>query len=198
MPLLSLRGFAVSSIFVLAAGGLSQAQFDMPLNHPGADTTPQQVHELVSQYCRLDYEGARLDPKSWTKFQPLVSWKTNPDYAHIDVIARYTVEATPLVAHGKSTVKVQYQSLGQFETGVGYSRRAESSKEVEYTVTAENGEWRISDTEPNFPHVSRAAMLKWLNEQISTTQDPNARKLYQETLRQLQLQPASPASSVAK
>ena len=194
MQLLSWRGFAVSSIFVLAAVVLSQAQFDMPLNHPGTDTTPQQVHELVSQYCRLDYEGARLDPRSWIKFQPLVSWKTNPDYEHIDVVARYTVEATPVVAHGKSTVKVHYQSLGQFEAGVEYSRRAESSKEVEYTVTAENGEWRISDAEPNFPHVSRAAMLRWLNEQISTTQDPNAKNLYQETLRQLQVQPASPVT----
>jgi hypothetical protein len=194
MPLLSLRGFAVSLIFVLAAGALSQAQFDMPLNHPGQDTTPQQVHELVSQYCRLDYEGARLDPQTWAKLESLVSWKTNPDYEHIDVIARYTVEATPVVAHGKSTVKVEYQSLGQFETGVGYSRRAESSKVVEYTVTGENGEWRISDAEPNFPHVSRAAMLRWLNEQIGTTQDPNAKNLYQETLRQLQVQPASPVT----
>jgi hypothetical protein len=189
MPSLSLRGFAVSLLFVLAAVCLSQAQFDMPLNHPGQDTTPQQVRELVSQYCRLDYEGARLDPKSWTKFQPLVWWKTNPDFAHIDVIARYIVEATPVVTHGKSTVKVQYQSLGQFEIGVGYSRQVETSKEVEYAVTAENGEWRISDAEPNFPHVSRVAMLKWLNDQINTTQNPAAKDLYQEAMRQLQPPP---------
>ena len=62
-----------------------------------------------------------------------------------------------------------------------------SSKEVEYTVTAVNGEWRITDAEPNFPHVSRAAMLKWLNDQISTTQDAIAKNLYQEAVRQLQV-----------
>jgi hypothetical protein len=166
----------------------------MPMSRPEQDTTPQQVRELVSQYCRLDYEGARLDPKSWTKFQPLVWWKTNPDYAHIDVVSRYAVETTPVVAHGKSTVKVQYQSLGQFENGVGFSRQALSSSEVEYAVTAEHGEWKITDAEPNFPHVSRAAMLKWLSDQINTTQDPAAKNLYQETMRQLQVKPASPVT----
>ena len=61
---------------------------------------------------------------------------------------------------------------------------------MEYTVTAVNAEWRIDDAEPNFPHPSRAAMLKWLNDKISTTQDAAAKSVYQEALQQLQAQSA--------
>jgi hypothetical protein len=63
---------------------------------------------------------------------------------------------------------------------------------VEYTVTAVNDEWRINDADPNFPHPSRGAMLKWLNDKISTTQDSSAKNLYQEALRLLQAQSGSP------
>ena len=92
-----------------------------------------------------------------------------------------------------STITVHYRLLGRFETGIGYSPEAANSNEdVDYIVTAVNDEWRIDDAEPNFPHPSRAAMLKWLNDQISTTQDPAAKNLYQEAVQKLQAQSASP------
>jgi hypothetical protein len=192
MPLL-FRRFVLPMIFVFAAGSAAQAQFPLPLNRIEQDTRAEQTRELVSKYCRLDYEGARLDPQAWTKFQPLVWWKTNPEYTQIDVISRYTVETAPVSSHGKYSVTVHYRLLGRFETGIGYAPEAANSNEdVDYTVTAVNDEWRINDAEPNFPHPSRAAMLKWLNDKISTTQDSSAKNIYQEALRQLQTQSASP------
>jgi len=186
------RRIALSLVFLLATVSASQAQFPpVNLSHT-EDTTPQQIRELVSKYCRLDYDGARLDPPAWSKLEPLVWWKSNPDVTQIDVISRYTVETTPALSHGKYTVKVTYRALGRFETGIGYSNALTSTKEAEFTVTAVNGEWRISDVEPGFPHPSRAAMLKWLNEKVSATQEPAAKNLYQEALRQLQAQSVSP------
>jgi hypothetical protein len=35
-------------------------------------------------------------------------------------------------------------------------------------------------------------MLKWLNDQISTTQDPAAKNIYQDALQKLQAQSGSP------
>src|SRR5450759_4259009 len=193
MPLRWFRRFVLPMIFVFAAGSAARAQFPLPLNRIEQDTRAEQTRELVSKYCRLDYEGARLDPQAWTKFQPLVWWKTNPEYTQIDVISRYTVETTPLLAHGKYTVTVHYRLLGRFETGIGYSHEmANSTQDVDYIVTAVNEEWRIHDAEPNFPHPSRAAMLKWLNDKIGTTQDSSAKNIYKEALRQLQTQSASP------
>src|ERR1035437_944588 len=193
MPLLLFRRFVLPMVFLLAVGSAARAQFPLPLNHVEQDTRAEQIRELVSKYCRLDYEGARLGPQTWTKFQPLVWWKTNPDYTQMDVISRYTVETAPVLTHGKYTVTVHYRLLGRFETAIGYSRdAANSTRDVEYTVTAVNDEWRINDAEPNFPHPPRAAMLKWLNDKIDTTPEPSAKNIYQETLRELQAQSGSP------
>ena len=187
------RRFALSVVFLFAVGSAARAQFPVPLGHVDQDTRAEQMRELVSKYCRLDYDGARMEPQGWPRLQPLVWWKTNPDYTQVNVIARYTVETAPVSAHGKYTITVHYRLLGRFETGIGYSREtANSNEDVDYIVTAANDEWRIDDAEPNFPHPSRTAMLKWLNDQISTTQDPAAKNIYQDALQKLQAQSGSP------
>src|SRR5450759_327779 len=101
MPLLLFRRFVLPMIFLFAAGSVALAQFPLPLGRVEEDTKAEQMRELVSKYCRLDYEGARLDPETSTKFQPLVWWKTNPDYTQVDVVSRYTVETAPVATHGK-------------------------------------------------------------------------------------------------
>lgn len=191
---MSLLWFRRAALFMglLLAVGCAAQDFPLPLGH-GEDTKAEQARALVSQYCRLDYAGARLDPQLWPKIQPVVWWKTNPDYTHIDVISHYTVENEPELANGKYTVTVHYQLLGRFEPGIGYLRaEARSNQDVDYTVTAVNDEWRIDDANPNFPHPSRAAMLKWLNDKISTAQDPSSKNLYQDALSKLQAQSGSP------
>ena len=80
-------------MFAFAAGvvGFAEAQLGLPLGHIEQDTKSADIREVVSKYCRLDYEGARLDGQDWPKVEPLVSWRTNPEYAEINVISRYTV-----------------------------------------------------------------------------------------------------------
>jgi len=187
------RPLLLGFVLLTGSGSLVVAQFPMPLGHQETDTKSAEIRELVSKYCRLDYEGARLDASGWTKVEPLVSWRTNPDYTHIDVIARYTVDAEPASNHGKYAVTVHYRLLGSYAVDMGYSREAPGSvQDVDYTVTGTNGEWRISDADNNVPHPSRAAMLKWLNDKLSATQDESAKTLYKDALRQLEAQPASP------
>ncbi len=192
MRLLLFHRLLVPIILVCTLGSLVQAQFSLPLNHVDPDTRSEQMRELVSKYCRLDYDGARLDPQGWSKLQPLLWARTNPDYTQIDVISRYTVETAPTLTRGKYNVTVHYRLVGRFEPGIGYSRDVASDESVEYTITNANDEWRIEDADPNFPHPSRAAMLKWLNDKISTTQDPAAKKIYADALQELQSQSASP------
>ena len=43
------------------------AQFPVPMGRAEQDTKAEQIRELVSKYCRLDYEGARLGPQGWPK-----------------------------------------------------------------------------------------------------------------------------------
>ena len=165
----------------------------MPTQRPQEDTTPLQVREVVAKYCRVDYEGARLDPKMWPKFQPLVSWTAPQPFTKINVIARYTVDSEPGQDHNRYSVTVHYRLLGTFDPGLGYVQEPEgSTQDVFYSVTQQNTEWRISDMDNTLPHPSRNAMLKWLTNQISTTQDETMKGRYQLALEHLQQQSGSP------
>jgi hypothetical protein len=185
----------LTSIFAFVLGSacllVAQGTMPMPLGHVEQDTKSADVRELVSKYCRLDYEGDRLDDKGWAKIQPLVSWRSNPEYAEVNVISRYTVDTDPPSSKGKFAVTVHYRLLGSYNLITGYVPEP-ANQTVEYTVTDSNGDLRITDSENSLPHPSRAAMLKWLNEKMSATQDGPAKMRYQEALKQLQAQPASP------
>jgi hypothetical protein len=190
---LSIRSVMLASVMLVAAPGVLFAQFPVPSTHTMEDTEPAQMRELVSKYCRLDYEGGLLDPQAWAKFQPLVWWKSAPEYAQIDVVARYTVDVPPAAKNGKYEVTVHYRLLGTYDMTNGYVREPQgASQDVDFLVSSENTQWRIADAENTFPHPSRAAMLKWLEEQINTAQDNAAKARYQDALRQLQAQSASP------
>jgi hypothetical protein len=186
------RRVLLAVIFLINAS-FSLAQFPVNLNRAEEEAVPARMRELVSKYCRLDYEGARLDPQSWEKVQPLVWWRASPGYTQIDVISRYTVDSQPESSHGKYIVAVHYRLLGIYDLATGYVPEPEATtQDVSFTVTTENTEWRIADSENTSPHPSRAVMLKWLSDKISTTQDEAAKARYQDALRQLQAQSASP------
>jgi hypothetical protein len=194
MSLPLFRSSLLFLVFVVGSACFLAAQYPMPLPHAEqADTKTADIREVVSKYCRLDYEGARLDGQGWAKIEPVVSWKSNPDYAEINIISRYMVDPELTESHGKYTVTVHYRLLGSYNLVTGYVPEAPNTPQnVEYTVTDIKGDVRILDSENTLPHPSRAAMLKWLNEKLNATQDDVAKRRYQDALRQLQAQPASP------
>jgi len=188
-----IRRVVLAVFFVFAAGALLLAQFGVPAVHEPEDTTAPQVRELVSKYCRLQYEGLGLDPQAWPKLQPIVWWTSPQKYTQIDVIARYSVDPEPVAHDNKYTVSVHYRLLGTYDLVNGYVPEPEGSMQnVDFLVSSENTEWRIADAENTYPHPSRAAMLKWLNDQLATAKDPAAKERYQRALTQLQAQSASP------
>jgi hypothetical protein len=163
------------------------------MTRPSEDTQPTEVRELVSKYCRLDYEGARLDPEQWTKLAPLVWWHSNPDFNQVNVISRYTVDPEPVSSHGKYKVSIHYRLLGTFDLVNGYVPELEvANQDVDFLVSSENTEWRIAQADNTLPHPSRAAMLKWLNAKLATIQDERVKARYQDAIDQIQKQSASP------
>jgi len=182
---------ALGLALVLLACPMLYAQFDYPLGQRDQLDKSVEVRELVAKYCRADYEGARLNAQDWPKLEPLVWWKSNPDFTEIKIISRYTVESEPSQNHGKFNVSVQYRLLGSFDLATGFIREpANAVQQVDYTVSAVNSDWRIADADNPMPHPSRAAAVKWLNAKISTMTDPATKKIYEDALRQLQ--PPSP------
>ena len=188
----SLRIGIISLVLAMAFAAAATAQFGVPLNHTDPKMEPVAVRELVANYCRMDYSGARLDPSAWPKLQDLVSWKSNPDYPLIMVTSRFDVDAEPIPQHGKYNVTVHYRVLGRYDLVEGYSQEPSNAvHDVQFAVSEVNGDWRISDVEPNYPHPSRAAAMRWLNQKLAQTQDPASKMMYQHAVEDLQPQKAS-------
>jgi len=123
-----------------------------------------------------------------------VAWKSAPDFTKINVVARYTVAMPgPSSSHGKFNVSVHYRLLGTFDLATGYvTEPPGTDQEVSFVVTTDSNETRIADAENTLPHPSRATMLKWLNEKLSTAPDEAAKKRCQDAIQQLTAQSASP------
>ena len=134
--------------------------------------------------------GSRI--RTGGKLKPIVSWPTNPDYPLIDVVSRYDVSLNITQEHGKWHATATYHLLGRFNLGQGYSTDvAGSDKQVEFTVQDIGGELKVIDVDPNYPHPSRAAMLKWLQEKQATA-DEHTKIIYEEAIKALSAQSGSP------
>lgn len=189
----STRRIVGAAFFLLGLGGLLLAQFPINTQKPVEDETPLQARALVSKYCRLDYEGGRINPSEWPKFEPMVWWKEAPKYSQIDVVARYAVDPEPVARGGKLVVSVHYRLLGTYDLANGYLPEPTGSMQnVDFVVSPENTEIRIADAENTFPHPSRAAMLKWLNEQLASARDAAVKDRLQRALTLVSAQSASP------
>ena len=190
---MSIRRLIAAALFLVSTCPVLLAQYPINTQHPPEDSTPSDVRAIVSNYCRLDYEGLRLDPEAWAKFKPLVWWSEAPKYTQIDVVARYAVDPDPTPKNGKYVVSAHYRLLGTYDLVNGYVPEPSGTMQnVDFLVTPENTEFRIGDAENTFPHPSRAAMLKWLNAQLAAPQDPATKDRLQRALDAVQAQPASP------
>ena len=178
-------------VFMLLSVGSALAQFGIPTQLP-KQTNEAEVRNKVGQYCRLDYLGGRLSDQDWQKLKPVVNWSANPDFPLVDVVSRYDISANVTQEHGKWHVPVTYHMLGRFDIGQGYSKEvAGSDKEAEFTVQEIGGELKVIEVDPNYPHPSRASMLKWL-ESKQAAADPNTKIIYDEAIKALSAQSGSP------
>jgi hypothetical protein len=187
------RTTGILCAFSLLMAATVWGQFGVPLNRSDQQLEPVKIRELVAQYSRMDYAGARLSPADWPKIQPLVAWRTNPDFPLFMVTSRFDVSPQVDSDRGKYAVTVRYRLLGRFDLMEGYSQDSSNRIEsVRYTVSEVNGEWRITEADPSYPHPSKAAALRWINQKLSETSDAVAKTMYSHALEALQADKSSP------
>ena len=175
----------VALTLLLGAG--AEAQYGVPLSHTDPRLEAVAARELVARYCRMDYAGARLTPSEWSKLEPLVAWRTDPEYPLMMVTSRFDLDPEPIQEHGKYLITVHYRLLGKFDMTEGFSNEsANKIQDVQYVVSEVNGGWRITAAEPNYPHPSRAAVLQWLNGKLADSQDPESKVIYLHAVQDLQ------------
>jgi hypothetical protein len=186
------RALVYGLLFVGAAIGAS-AQFGVPLNHEDPKLEAVTIRESVAKYCRLDFAGARLNTADWPRLQPLVAWNANPDFPLFVVTSRFDVDPILGLEHGKYPITVHYRLVGRFDMAVGYSEESPNQiQDVRFVVSEVNGDWKISEVDPSYPRVSKAAALQWLNQRLAATQEPATKLTYQHAIDLLQAQKVNP------
>jgi hypothetical protein len=113
---------------------------------------------LLSNYCRLDFEGARLQAAGWNRFKPFTSQHVNPEFTRVIVVTRFDIE-TP--EQPDELLSTNYQMVGFYQEGEGYT--ASSSKDrVTFRVQEQNGDLLVTEVSPPMPHVSPRAAVAWM------------------------------------
>jgi hypothetical protein len=114
---------------------------------------------LLSNYCRLDFEGARLEAEGWKRFKAYTAMRANPEYTRVTIVSRFDVESpeTP-----SEYLTVRYQMMGFYQKDEGYTPALETDR-VEFRVQEQNGNLLVAGATPDGPHVSARAAVTWMN-----------------------------------
>jgi hypothetical protein len=125
---------------------------------------------LLSSYCRLDFEGARLQPTGWNRLKPFTSLRTNPEFTRVIIVTRFAIE-TP--EQPTEQLDATYQTVGFYEDGEGYTASSLNDR-VTFRMQEQNGDLVVTNLSPETPHVSPQAAIVWMNLRLS---DPNTSEL---------------------
>jgi hypothetical protein len=187
------RLFGFPLLLVLTATTFAQMNPTMP--HPGQvpdalqQTDAKSVIDMavmkrrvLSNYCRLDYDGARLSPEGWKRFEPYTSISANPAYRRLVVVSRFSVE-TP--EQSAELLYVNYQDEGYYDDRGGYV--ASPAKErVEFQVEEKDNDVAVAKVSTEMPHVSPRAAIAWMSQRLADPKTSEAdRTRLKEAIEQL-------------
>ena len=118
---------------------------------------------LLSNFCRLDFEGARLQATGWNRLKPFTSLHSNPEFERIVVVLRFDVES---VERPSETVRVNYKAVGYYSETEGYTAIS-ANDHVTFRTQEQHGDLMVTEITPAAPHVSPRAAIDWMNLRIS-------------------------------
>jgi hypothetical protein len=125
---------------------------------------------LLSNYCRLDFEGARLQSAGWSRFKPYTSLRVNPEFTSVVVVTRFDIEGQQ---QPSEMLYANYQAVGIYDESEGYTAAA-SSERVAFRIQEQGDSLLVSEISPETPHVSPRAAIAWMTLRIS---DPKTSEL---------------------
>jgi hypothetical protein len=125
---------------------------------------------LLSNYCRLDFEGARLQTAGWNRFKPFTSLRANPEFTRVIIVTRFDIETPEQPAE---LLYANYQAVGFYQEEEGYTA-ASANDRVAFRVQEQNGELLVTEVRPETPHVSPRAAVAWMNMRLA---DPKINEL---------------------
>lgn len=150
-------------LFVLSADGLAQ--------------TGSIVHdpsELVKKYADLDVRGVRLDAISQETLAPYITWKDEPVWGHVVMIARYEVindfKQWTVVSLSEVVIPVEYTVLGSLYWETASFIPEPRVERIGYRIKIVGDRWRIA--EPILPpHVGQKRLINYVRQAILDEKD---------------------------
>ncbi len=191
-------------MFVLLLAAAAMAQFiGVQPSAPGVRLHSTSVADLsasqkvlLSNFCRLDFEGARLQAAGWNRMKPFTSLRSNPEFERIVVVLRYDVET---VERPTETVRVIYKAVGSYSETEGYTAFS-ANDHVVFRTQEERGDLMVTEIAPAAPHVSPKAAIDWMNLRIrdSSTSEIERAHLKEAIAELSKLVPQPRAATVAQ
>ena len=131
-----------------------------------ASAQTQTAQDVLTQFVKLDFGGARLDSDGFKKVFPLTDWPDAPGYDSSIIIKSYKIGA-PTMRAGKTVIPVTYDVVGFMSGNVMWEAYAdnpnsESFKDqvkVNYELVTKKGQWKVHEPD-TLPHISVAVALK--------------------------------------
>ncbi len=155
------------------------------------DQMAVEQRRVVSAYCRLDFQGARLSPEGWERIKNLSTFHENPDFNSFFIVSRYQLIETTTPS---AELSVVYAVIGRYEEGAGYMPMS-STKTVVFETHDRSGELRIIHIDPATPFVSRQAAIGWLKTKLAMHKGAFGRGQIEDAIQALEVQHAgAPAS----
>src|ERR1017187_1276244 len=109
-----MRRILIPVVLVFLAS-FASAQANVRINPGERSSRNAEYRQLVANYCRMDYDGARIVPGGWTRIQPVTGWRDNPDFHRIAVVTRYQIMPEVVSGHGRAIYSVQYNVSGEYD-----------------------------------------------------------------------------------
>jgi len=160
------RLLLASFLALLAATAVGQIGITSQSGTPGVRVHSRSFGELaasektlLSSFCRLDFEGARLQPEGWSRLKPFTALRANPEFRRIVIVTRFDVEVQE---ENTYTVPVTYKVAGVYDANEGYARPS-TVDHVTFHTQEQNGNLVVTSFDPDSPHVSPQAALTWIN-----------------------------------
>lgn len=198
----SMRRHLLALLFFSALTSAAPAQLS-PAPQPGVNLRSHSFSELyaaqktlLSNYCRLDFEGARLEASGWSRFKPFTSLRANPEFNRIVIVTRFNID-TP--EQPVEELSASYQIAGFYQEDEGYTAQP-GSGQVTFRVQEQNGDLLVTEVRPESPHVSPRAAIAWMTLRLADPKTSDLERAHlKDAVQQLnkllpQPRPATPPS----
>ncbi|ABF42326.1 hypothetical protein Acid345_3325 [Candidatus Koribacter versatilis Ellin345] len=182
---------ALTTVVLVLVATFASAQFKI---NPGERSDRNaEYRQTAANYCRLDFDGARITSDGWNRIQPLTTTRDNPEFKRFMVVNRYQILPDMRRDHGRSIFDVQYDVVGEYDLSGGYFP-SPATVTVQVEVSDSNGEIRIAQTSDARPFVGRTRFQQWLQAKLATETDPASKGVLQSSIERFQNQTKKPQS----